>query len=133
MITVIQTLAGAVDYNGTAPFGGLIDFDVVWPTADDDRGVYYIIENIELRGGGTYDVDCFIQFPGGAATERLTIRNETGLTGFTNLGCRIVVPNATVQGVGASPTVDPWQLTLITTGKTTDASFIVSFSTENKR
>ncbi len=125
MLTVIQTPAAAgTDFNGTAPLRGLVDFLDLPISGNDERP---IIQNVALKwtDGGALpsEINCFLQNPAGTATERLTIVRLTGADvteGFSKLGCRIVVP---VNATGV-----PWLLTLITTGKSVDASFIVSFS-----
>ena len=125
MQTVIQTPAAAgTDFNGTAPLQGLVDFLDLPISGNDERP---IIQNVALKwtDGGALPttINCFLQNPAGSATERLTIVRLSGADvteGFSKLGCRIVVP---VNSSGV-----PWLLTLVTTGKSVNASFIVSFS-----
>ena len=129
MITVITTLLGASDFDGLLSTTGLVDFDAIAPISDSDQDLTYIIDNLELRGDNatTFAYDCFLQRSGATATQRYTIREETEV-GFSLLGCKIAVPK-TFQ-ITSTPnvrTVDPWQLLLTSSGKTVDASLLVTF------
>ena len=124
MITVVQTPLAGTDFDGTAG-NGLVDFLDLAIQGDDERP---ILKNVALKwtDGGALptEINCFLQLPGGTATERLLIIRLVGATlaeGFSNIGCRMVVPIIKSSGV-------PWELTLITTGKAVLASFIASYA-----
>lgn len=124
MITVTQTVAGAGQFTGAGVLG-FIDFTTLLPLPPtSDRDLIPIIDNIALNGNGVglMDVNCFLArdlltVP----TERLIILNTTGVTGFSDLGCKLGVPKLLAPSV-----FSPWRLFLITVGKAVDASFIVS-------
>lgn len=124
MITVVQTVAGAGQFDGTG-VTGLIDFATLLPLPPtSDQDLIPIIDNIALNGDGvgTMDVNCFLARDlTTVPTERLIILNTTAVTGFSDIGCKLGVPKLL-----APSTFTPWRLFLITAAKAVDASFIVS-------
>ncbi len=122
MITVVQTVAGASQFTGLAG-AGLIDFAELALAGEGESGIVYNLALKWTDGGAVAGttINCFFQRPAGGATERLQVTSLVDTAGFELAGCRIIVPRE-FPGLGAI-----WPLQLITTGKTVDASLIISF------
>lgn len=127
MRTVIQTLAGAAQFTGTAGAGLVTFADLPLPANSEDEGpvvVNIALENLQAEQIPT--VDCFFKVASEAltTTQRITVRTLAASRGFSLAGCRIAVP----RFVTSTPTIFvPWELVLITTGKALVASFVVSY------
>lgn len=125
MKTVIQPLAGAVQFTGLAN-AGLVTFSDLALTADMENQVPILIGvGLETRGVAVGTIDCFLMVAGEALTtfNRITIRTLSTENGFALQGCHIPVPRVVI----GSPGFTPWHLVLITTGKTAQANFVASF------
>lgn len=123
MITIIQTVDGVTNFSGTGT-DGLILFESSIPLPANSPDIVPVLTNVALQGDDLATItiiNCFLQRQTGTATERIPIRRIVGATGFTKAGCRIPVPRDRTNGFL------PWQLQLITTGKSVTASLIVSF------
>lgn len=132
MLTIIQTVAGAGQFDGALFISGLVDFtDAAFPQLQGPDQIY-IVDSVSLRGDGSTtitSIECYLVVNAAETTPtaRMDIVELANETGFSNIGCHIPVPrNQFSQGVGVS-TADSWVLKLITTGKTVNASFVVSF------
>ena len=102
---------------------GLIDFAELALAGEGESGMVYNLALKWTDGGAVAGttINCFFQRPAGGATERLQVTSLVDTAGFELAGCRIIVPRE-FPGLGAI-----WPLQLITTGKTVDASLIISF------
>jgi hypothetical protein len=113
MTSLIATVAGAVDFNTTIDFEAAVFVDLSARMNDT-----FVIYNIGYANdGAAHAFHCWLQLPGGAATERLDIINEANETGFSDLGCRIPVPRTAAAA---------WQLRFTTTGKAAAGTFVVN-------
>jgi hypothetical protein len=113
MTSLIATVAGAVQFNTTIDFEAQVGIDLSARMNDT-----FIIYNIGYANdGAAHDFHCWLQFPGGAATERLDIINETAETGFGDLGCRIPVPRTATAA---------WELRFTTVGKAATGTLVVN-------
>jgi hypothetical protein len=129
MITVVQSVADAVQFDGTAG-AGLIDFMSFTAAAAgwSDPTVFPVVQSITLHtSGSSFSIDCFLKPDAEPITtrQRHTIVNpSTVAPGFSLVGCNVYVPR-TIDGVPGST---PWNLVLISTGKTQTADLIVTFT-----
>lgn len=113
MTSILVTVAGAVDFNSTIDLEATVGVDLSARLNDT-----FIIYNIGYANdGAAHDFHCWLQFPGGGATERLDIINVTNETGFTNGGCRIPVPRTSTAA---------WDLRFTTTGKAATGTLVVN-------
>jgi hypothetical protein len=111
--TITTTVTGATQFNVTLDLEAVASGDL--PAGMDET---FIIYNIAYsQDGVAHDFHCWLQLPGGAATQRIDIIDVTAETGFSKAGCRIPVPRTAVA---------PWQVRFTTVGKAADGSFIVS-------
>lgn len=123
MLPIIQTPAAGVDFDGSVG-NGLVDFDastVFGSMLPARAAANAIIKSVSLENLFAEEIpfDCFLLAPGVGlgSTERITIQRTTG-AGFSFAGCGLEVPR---DNLGVS-----WRLILITIGKTSLASFVVS-------
>lgn len=132
MYTIEQPVAGATQYDGTAGRGLVTFSDLNLPDNDFTTIAYVTIVALEAPISQSIGIDCFLMYPG--ETPATTLRRVTILRpqasgasspqpGFSKGGCMIPVPRRT----DASPFAT-WQLVLITTGKSADCNFVVSYT-----
>lgn len=126
MKTVIQPLAGAVNFDGTAG-RGLITFTDLALTVNSENQVPVLVGvGLETRGVSVLTIDCFLKVAADGVTtfNRITVRTLAAQNGFALHGCYIPVPRLVVGALGV---FTPWELILITTGKTANANFVASY------
>lgn len=121
MELLVETLAGAIAFDGTAG-AGLVDFSLL--ALPPDFNTKPRILTLSVDTGDTAitmpRIICYIIKAGAPASERILIRDITDVNGFSLAGCAIPVPRDQPSGI-------PWVLQLFTPGKTVDASFIVEY------
>jgi len=133
MFTNVQTLAGATQFDGATVTTGLVDFQsaTALPQLKGTNQIW-IIDSVALRGDGATNmttIECYLveDVAETVPTKRLDIVELSNENGFSNIGCHIPVPQVEIIAGTINPTAGSWVLKLVTTGKSVDASFIVSF------
>lgn len=110
------TLAGANQFTGVDINTGLLN----WPDytfAGNDNLCPVIVSYAYDNAAGTADLTIVLREPGGAATERIVLFNDTGISNhFRSCWPGIVVPRTDAL---------VWELAFITLNKAADASMTV--------
>lgn len=125
MLTRIQTLAAAIAFDGTAG-QGLVDFlDVPLVGLNDDVVPVIVGVSYDNNIAESIGLNCFLKPAADSltTTRRYVVFRSTSSTGFGRMGCYIPVPRSIVGAAGFVP----WQLVLLSTGKTLEGSLIVSY------
>lgn len=132
MFTTQQQVAGVTQYDGTANQGLVTFSDLNLPANDFTVVAYVVAVALEAPITQAIEIDCFLMQDGEVAAttlRRITILRPssngaaTTYPGFSKGGCMIPVPRNTA--LANAPT---WQLVLLTTGKTADCNFVVSYT-----
>jgi hypothetical protein len=131
VLTIVQTLAGAAQFDGTAG-AGLFDFsELDLPVAQGDICPVLTAISYDCQNAESIPISCFLR-PSSEANNttvrRVIFEAAAGLTlptapGFAYDGCRVFVPRSIVPGG-----FDPWVLVVMTTTKTAEASVTLSFT-----
>lgn len=121
MQEILETLAGATEFDGTAG-AGLIDFSDL--SLDPSLGFKATIVNISLDTGDTAmtlpQITVLARLVGGAASAVARMVNVQDQSGFAKLGCSIPIPRT---NAGAT-----WVVQVLTPGKLVAATLKVEYT-----
>ncbi len=111
------TLAGANQFTGVDANTGLVDFTTFVTFTADENICPVIVSYAYDNGAGTADLTVVLREPAGAATERIVLFDDTGISNhFRSCYPGMVVPRTAAV---------VWELAFITLNKAADASITV--------
>lgn len=111
------TLAGAAQFTGVDVNTGLLAFTGDYTFSGDENICPVIVSYAYDNGAGTADLTIVLREPGGGATERIVLFDDTGISNhFRSCYPGIVVPRTDAV---------VWELAFITLNKAADASMTV--------